>query len=289
MNYLKTAVLLAVLTAIFIFLGDLLGGRQGVVVALVFAGLMNFVSYWYSDKIILKMYGARAVDEANAPVLHNAVRELAMKAGLPMPKVYIMDSDTPNAFATGRNPDHSAVAVTTGIMKLLNEEELKGVLAHELAHISNRDILISTIAATIAGAISYLAHMAYFASLFGGRDDNRGGNPFVLIVMMIVAPMAAMIIQMAISRSREYGADNRGAMIAGNPLYLAEALRKLEYYNKKIPMQVVRAETAQATAHMFIVNPLSGRSMLKLFSTHPPLDERIKRLEAMVGKVGSSG
>jgi heat shock protein HtpX len=283
MNYLKTAVLLAVLTAIFVFLGDMLGGRQGAVIALVFAGLMNFFSYWYSDKIVLKMYRARPVDEGSAPVLYNAVMELTMKAGLPMPKVYIMDNDTPNAFATGRNPNHAAVAVTTGITKLLSDEELKGVLAHELAHISNRDILISTIAATFAGAISYLAYMAYFASLFGGRDSNRGGNPFVLIVMMIVAPMAAMIIQMAISRSREYGADQGGAKIVGNPLYLAEALRKLEYYNKKIPMPV-RAETAQATAHLFIVNPFSGGGMRKLFSTHPPLEERIKRLEAMVGK-----
>jgi heat shock protein HtpX len=283
MNYLKTAVLLAVLTAIFVFLGDMLGGRQGAVIALVFAGLMNFFSYWYSDKIVLKMYRARPVDEGSAPGLHNTVKELTMKAGLPMPKVYIMDNDTPNAFATGRNPNHAAVAVTTGITKLLSDEELKGVLAHELAHISNRDILISTIAATFAGAISYLAYMAYFASLFGGRGSDRGGNPFVLIVMMIVAPMAAMIIQMAISRSREYGADQGGAKIVGNPLYLAEALRKLEYYNKKIPMPV-RAETAQATAHLFIVNPFSGGGMRKLFSTHPPIEERIKRLEALVGK-----
>lgn len=285
MNYLKTAVLLAVLTAILVFLGDAIGGRQGAVIALVFAGMMNFVSYWFSDKIVLKMYRARPVTEVEAPELYNTVTELTSRAGMPMPKVYIMPTETPNAFATGRNPSHAAVAVTSGIMKLLSREELSGVIAHELAHIKNRDILISTIAATIAGAISYLAHMAYFASLFGGRDDNRGGNPFVLIVMMIVAPMAAMIVQLAISRSREYGADAGGAKIAGNPIYLAEALRKLEYYNKRIPMQTVSSEASQATAHMFIVSPLSGKSMLKLFSTHPPLAERIKRLEAMVGRV----
>jgi len=284
MNYFKTAILLAVLTAIFVFIGDLLGGRQGAVIALVIAGVMNFASYWFSDKIVLRMYRAKPVDEATAPGLYNTVRELTMKAELPMPKVYIMENDTPNAFATGRNPAHAAVAVTTGIMKLLTEDELKGVLAHELAHISNRDILISTIAATLAGAIGYLAHMAYFASLFGGRDNDRGGNPFVLIVMMIVAPMAAMVIQMAISRSREYGADKGGALIVGNPMYLAGALKKLDYFNKKIPMHAVGKETAQATAHLFIVSPLSGGSMFKLFSTHPPIEERIRRLEAMVGK-----
>ncbi|HLC19005.1 MAG TPA: zinc metalloprotease HtpX [Thermodesulfobacteriota bacterium] len=286
MNYLKTAMLLAVLTAILVFLGDTLGGRQGAIVALVFAGFMNFFSYWYSDKIVLRIYRARPVDEESEPGLHGIVRDLTMKAGMPMPRVYMMDNPTPNAFATGRNPNHAAVAVTTGIMKLLNKEELSGVIGHELSHISNRDILIATIAATIAGAISYLAHMAYFTSFFtGGRDNDRGGNPLVLIIMMIVAPIAAMIIQMAISRSREFGADEGGAKIAGNPLYLAEALRKLEYYNKRIPMHAVSNEVSQATAHMFIVNPLSGKNFVKLFSTHPPMDERIKRLEAMVGKV----
>ena len=286
MNYLKTAMLLAVLTAILVFLGDTLGGRQGAIVALVFAGFMNFFSYWYSDKIVLRIYRARPVDEESEPGLHGIVRDLTMKAGMPMPRVYMMDNPTPNAFATGRNPNHAAVAVTTGIMKLLNKEELSGVIGHELSHISNRDILIATIAATIAGAISYLAHMAYFTSFFtGGRDNDRGGNPLVLIIMMIVAPIAAMIIQMAISRSREFGADEGGAKIAGNPLYLAEALRKLEYYNNRIPMHAVSNEVSQATAHMFIVNPLSGKNFVKLFSTHPPMDERIKRLEAMVGKV----
>ncbi|MFQ5736367.1 MAG: zinc metalloprotease HtpX [Thermodesulfobacteriota bacterium] len=281
MSYLKTAVLLSVLTVILILFGDALGGRQGAFIALAFAGIMNFTSYWWSDKIVLAMYRAKPVDEASAPALYRIVRELTMRANMPMPKVYIMDNETPNAFATGRNPDHAAVAVTTGIMKLLEREELEGVIGHELSHILNRDILISTVAATIAGAISYLSYMAYFASLFGGsRDDDRGGNPLVLIAMMIVGPIAASIIQLAISRSREYGADELGAKIAGNPLYLANALRKLEYYNKRIPMPV----KSEATAHMFIVNPLSGQRLAKLFSTHPPIEERIKRLEAMAGR-----
>ncbi|MDP2689505.1 MAG: zinc metalloprotease HtpX [Deltaproteobacteria bacterium] len=281
MSYLKTAVLLAVLTAILIFFGDALGGRQGAVIALVFAGVMNFTTYWWSDKIVLAMYRAKQVDEASAPALYRIVRELTMRANMPMPKVYMMDSETPNAFATGRNPEHAAVAVTTGIMKLLEREELEGVIGHELSHIQNRDILISTVAATIAGAISYLSYMAYWASLFGGsRDNDRGGSPIVMIAMMIVAPIAAMVIQLAISRSREYGADEGGAKIAGNPLHLANALRKLEYYNKRIPMPA----TNEATAHMFIVSPLSGKQMARLFSTHPPIEERIKRLEGMVGR-----
>src|SRR3990167_11495348 len=280
MNFLKTTMLLAALTAILVFAGDALGGRGGATMALVFAGIMNFGAYWFSDKIVLLIYRAKAVTEAEEPELYSITRELAMKAGLPMPKVYIMGNDTPNAFATGRNPGHAAVAVTTGIMRLLTREELTGVLAHELAHIQNRDILISTIAATIAGAISYLAHMAQWAAMFGGtRDNEREGNPIALIVMMIVAPLAAMIIQMAISRSREYGADKDGANICSNPFSLANALRKLEYANKRIPMVGANAETS----HMFIVNPLSGGSLLRLFSTHPPIEERIKRLEAMAG------
>ena len=280
MNFFKTTILLAVLTAMLVFAGDALGGRSGAITALIFAGIMNFGTYWFSDKIVLMMYRAKPVTEADAPELYAITRDLTMKAGLPMPKVYIMGNDTPNAFATGRNPGHAAVAVTTGIMRLLTREELTGVLAHELAHIQNRDILISTIAATIAGAISYLAHMAQWAAMFGGtRDNEREGNPVALIVMMIVAPLAAMIIQMAISRSREYGADMGGANICGNPLSLANALRKLEYANKRIPMVGANA----ATSHMFIVNPLSGGSLLRLFSTHPPIEERIKRLEAMAG------
>src|SRR5574340_512342 len=246
MNYFKTAVLLAVLTALLVFFGDALGGRNGAMIALVFAGLMNFVSYWWSDKIVLAMYGAREVSEGDAPQLFGVVRDLTMKAGLPMPKVYMMESETPNAFATGRNPHHAAVAVTTGIMRLMTREELSGVIGHELSHVRNRDILISTIAATIAGAISYLSHMAYFAALFGGRRENeRDGNPIALLIMMIVAPLAAMIIQLAISRSREYAADEGGARLTGNPLYLVDALKKLEYYNKRIPMEVPN----QATAH----------------------------------------
>lgn len=280
MNFLKTTVLLAVLTAILVFAGDALGGRGGATTALVFAGIMNFGAYWFSDKIVLMMYRAKAVTEAEEPELYSITRELAMKAGLPMPKVYIMENDTPNAFATGRNPSHAAVAATRGIMRLLSREELSGVMAHELTHIQNRDILISTISATIAGAISYLAHMAQWAAMFGSsRNDERGGNPIALIAMMIIAPLAAMIIQMAISRSREYGADEGGAKITGNPISLANALRKLEYGNKRIPMAV----PSEATAHMFIVSPLSGGSLLKLFSTHPPIEERIKRLEAMAG------
>lgn len=280
MNYLKTTMLLAALTAILIFAGDALGGRGGATTALVFAGIMNLGAYWFSDKIVLMMYGAKQVEETEAPELYAITRDLTMKAGLPMPKIYIMENDTPNAFATGRNPSHAAVAATTGIMRLLTKEELAGVIGHELAHIQNRDILISTISATIAGAISYLAHMAQWAAMFGGsRDDERGGNPIALIVMMIVAPLAAMVIQMAISRNREYMADKGGAKITGNPLSLANALRKLEYGNKRIPMAVPN----EATAHMFIVSPLSGGGLLKIFSTHPPIEERIKRLEAMAG------
>ena len=277
MGYLRTVIFLAALTALLIFLGDMLGGRQGAIIGLIFAGIMNFGSYWFSDRIVLAMYGAKQVTESEAPQLFQTVRELSMRAGIPMPKVYIIHTETPNAFATGRNPQHAAVAVTTGIMRLLSPEELAGVIAHELSHIKNRDVLISTIAATIAGAISYLSHMALWFSMFGGRDNREGANPLVLIVMLIIAPIAAMLIQLAISRSREFVADKDGAKIVGNPMYLADALRKLGYYNKRIPMSDVN----EATAHMFIVSPLSGDTMVKLFSTHPPLEERIKRLEAM--------
>lgn len=277
MNTLKTTLLLVTLTVMFIFIGALLGGKSGMTVALVFALAMNFFAYWFSDKIVLSMYGAVPVTEAEAPELYSIVRTLSQKAGLPMPKVYIIDADQPNAFATGRNPKHGAVAVTTGIMRLLDRNELAGVIAHELSHIKNRDILVSTIAATIAGAISYLAQMAQWAMIFGGRrDDDEGGNPIAALVMMIVAPIAAMLVQLAISRTREYGADAGGARIVGNPLYLANALKKLHYASQRIPL-----DANPATSHMFIVNPLSGGTIARLFSTHPPIEERIARLEAM--------
>jgi heat shock protein HtpX len=269
--------LMVTLTLMLVAIGNLLGGKSGMTIALVIAFGMNFISYWFSDKIVLKMYSAREVSETQAPELYSMTRELSYAAGLPMPKVYLMEQDQPNAFATGRNPEHGAIAVTTGIMKILTREELKGVLAHELAHIKHRDILVATIAATIAGAISYLAQMAQWTMFFGGRDDEReGGSPLAAIVMMIVAPIAALLIQMAISRSREYEADAGGAQIAGNPGYLASALRKLDGASRRIPMNA-----NPATAHMFIVSPLSGGGFLKLFSTHPPMEERIARLEQM--------
>ncbi len=284
MNGFKTLLLLSALTAILVWGGNVLGGSSGAVTALVFAGFMNFFAYWFSDKMVLAMYRAKPVTSDEEPRLYNLVKGLAMKANLPMPKVYVMPQDTPNAFATGRNPSHAAVAVTSGIMGIMNDEELAGVISHELAHVKHRDILISSIAATIAGAVSYLAYMAQWAAIFGGgRSDERGGsNIFGLLFMMIVAPLAAMIIQMAISRSREYSADKTGAEISGNPIYLANALRKLGMASKRLPMRVNDA-TARSTAHMFIVNPLSGKTMMRLFSTHPPLEERIQRLEAMAG------
>ncbi|MGB7292400.1 MAG: zinc metalloprotease HtpX [Thermodesulfobacteriota bacterium] len=287
MNTLKSVMLLAVLSAILIWAGGAIGGKNGALIALMIAGVMNFISYWWSDKIVLSMYGAKEVAHDEAPELYNTVQELAQNAGLPMPKVYITPQDAPNAFATGRNPEHSAVAVTNGILKLLSREELKGVLAHELTHVKNRDILIGTIAATIAGAISYLAYMAQWAAIFGGAGGNgRGrGNIFTLLVMMIVAPLAAMIIRMAISRTREYGADKGGAQICGNPLYLANALRKLGQVSGRIPLGV-NEQVAESTAHMLIVSPLFGGGFASLFSTHPPIEDRIARLEAMVG--GSS-
>jgi len=278
MNTAKTLVLLVTLTLILVWAGAALGGKQGMTMAFIFALGMNFFAYWFSDKIVLKMYKAKEVTEAEAPDLYSIVRMLSQKAEIPMPKVYIIDQEQPNAFATGRNPKHAAVAVTTGIMRILSREELQGVIGHELAHVKHRDILISTIAATIAGAISFLAQMAQWAMIFGGHrgDDDEGGSPVAAFVMMIVGPIAAMIIQMAISRSREYVADEGGAQIAGNPRYLAGALRKLHSASQKIPMNA-----NPSTAHMFIVNPLSGGGILKLFSTHPPLEERIARLESM--------
>jgi len=278
MNGLRTMTLMVALTLLLVFVGAALGGKNGMTIALVFAFGMNFITYWFSDKIVLKMYRAQQVTEAEAPELFGSVRRLAQKAELPMPKVYIMEQEQPNAFATGRNPKHGAVAVTTGIMRILSRDELEGVLAHELAHIKNRDILVGTIAASIAGAISYLAQMAQWAMIFGGRSNEEGdhGNPMASIVMMIVGPIAAMLVQMAISRSREYGADAGGARISGNPLHLANALKKLHMASEKIPMNA-----NPATSHMFIVSPLSGGGMLKLFSTHPPIEERIARLKSI--------
>jgi heat shock protein HtpX len=248
-------------------------------IALVMAGVMNLVSYWFSDRIVLAMYGAKEITEADHPEFYGLVRQLAERAGLPMPRVCIIPSDTPNAFATGRNPQHAAVAATSGILRMLSREELAGVMAHELSHVKHRDILISSIAATVAGAVTYLAHMAQWAAIFGGRDrDGEGGGVFGMLVMAIVAPLAALLIQMAISRSREYEADRGGAEISGNPLYLANALRKLEAANRQLPME----EATPASAHMFIVNPLTGGGFMSLFSTHPPMQERVRRLEEML-------
>src|SRR5512141_865647 len=278
MNAVKTTFLMALMTVILVVAGGAIGGRSGMTFALVMAGVMNFVSYWFSDKIVLAMYGAQEVTEADYPEFYGLVRQLAVQAAMPMPKVYIIDSATPNAFATGRNPEHAAVAATMGILRILSREELMGVMAHELSHVRHRDILISSIAATIAGAITYLAHMAQWAAIFGGgRDrDEEGGGMFGLIVMSIVAPLAAMLIQMAISRSREYQADATGAEFAGTPEGLAGALQKLGAYSRQLPM-----EANPSTAHMFIVNPLSGSSLMSLFSTHPPLEERIARLRGL--------
>jgi heat shock protein HtpX len=279
-NVFKTGLLLAVLTAMLVLIGGAIGGQQGMVIAFVIALAMNFFSYWFSDKIVLAAYGAKPIDEAEAPRLYAIVHRLATRAGIPMPRVYMVPSETPNAFATGRNPQHAVVAVTEGIMRILDEEELEGVLAHELSHVKNRDILISTIAATLAGAITYLAHMAQWAAMFGGRsrDDEEGGsNPIAMILLAILAPIAAMLVQMAVSRSREFQADATGARVAGKPWGLAKALEKLQMANEAVPM----ADATPATAHLFIVNPLSGQTLMRLFSTHPPLEERIARLRAM--------
>ena len=274
-NSIRTGILLAALTVLVMIIGNWLGGRQGMIIAFFFAIIMNFGSYWFSDKIVLRIYRAKPVSEAEAPGLHRMVRQLAQQAGLPMPKVCIMPSESPNAFATGRNPQHAVVAVTEGILRLLDENELKGVLAHELAHVKHRDILIGSIAATMAGAIMMIASMARWAALFGfgGRDDDDGGGVIGLIAMSILAPIAAMLIQMAISRSREYAADAAGASFAGSPYGLASALKKISSASRQIPM---KAEPA--TAHMFIMNPLSGKSLMNLFSTHPPVEKRIEKL-----------
>jgi len=278
MNQFKTFLLMLVLTGLFILVGTAIGGRNGAVYAFIFAALMNFFAYWFSDKIVLRMYRAQPVSQSEAPELYQIVAELVNKASLPMPKVYIIENDTPNAFATGRNPEHAAVAVTSGILRILSKEELLGVIGHELSHIQHRDILISSIAATIAGAISMLASMARWGAIFGfGRsdDDDRGGNILFVLLFTMVASIAAMLIQMAISRSREYLADEGGAHLS-NPLSLAKALGKLEVAAQRIPM-----DANPSTAHMFIVNPLRGGGVLSLFSTHPPIEERIARLEEM--------
>lgn len=280
-NTLKTTLLLGLLTVLIIMIGGAVGGQQGMVVAFVLAGIMNLGSYWFSDKIVLSMYGAREIAPQEHPEIHQMIMELAQHAGLPKPRVYLIEDDSPNAFATGRNPEHAVVAVTSGILRILSRQELKGVLAHELAHVKNRDILIGSIAATMAGAIMILANMARWAAIFGGSRNSEegegGGGILGIIVMTIVAPIAAMLIQMAISRSREYLADATGASFSGNPLGLAGALEKLQIASQRLPME----SPNPATAHMFIVNPLSGRSLFNLFSTHPPIEERIARLQAM--------
>ncbi len=287
MSKLKTYLLLALLTILLVVIGDLIGGKSGMTIALVMAGVMNFVSYWWSDKIVLAMYRAKEVSPQEAPELHRIVSELAHAAGIPKPRVYIIPTDHPNAFATGRGPGHAAVAVTTGILNLLTERELRGVLSHELSHIRNRDVLIMTVAATIAGAITYLAYMARWAAIFGGfggDDEDRGGNLLVILLISILAPLAAMIVQLAISRSREYLADATGAKISRDPLALASALRKLAYGAAKRPLQSANP----ATAHLFIVTPFRGGGITSLFSTHPPIEDRIRRLEEMAKRMGVS-
>lgn len=277
MNTLKTFVLMGVLTFILLLIGNAIGGQNGVMIALIMAGVMNFISYWFSDKIVLSMYGAQPVDKDSH--LYQLVEKLARTSELPMPKVYIINEAQPNAFATGRNPQNAAVAVTRGLMDLVDDYELAGVIGHELGHVHNRDILISTVAATMAGAIAFLANMAKWAAIFGSnRDDEEGGsNPIALIGIAIFAPMAAMLVQMAISRTREYKADRFGAKVSGNPQYLANALRKLDMYSRRIPMP----NAAPATENMFIVSPLAGSKMANLFSTHPSTEDRIRRLEEM--------
>ncbi|HHT9106374.1 MAG TPA: zinc metalloprotease HtpX [Candidatus Wujingus californicus] len=281
MNYFKTAVLLIALTVLLIWVGSMFGGQQGAIFAFAIAMCMNFFSYWFSDKIVLKMYGASEISERDSPTYYDIVRELTANANLPMPRMYIIPTNSMNAFATGRNPRHAAVAVTEGLMNSLSRAELKCVIGHELSHIRNRDILISTIVATIAGAVMMLANIARWGAMFGGfggRDgeDRRGGGLAVLF-LAILAPLAALLIQMAISRSREYAADSGSARLTGNPLGLASALEKLHQAAIARPMHA-----GQSTAHLFIVNPLSGRSFMSIFSTHPPVEERVKRLRAMV-------
>jgi len=275
----KTTILLGALTGLLMLIGGLVGGRHGVQIALIFAVAMNFFSYWFSDKMVLAAYHAQPIDASSAPEVFAIVQELALQAHIPMPRLYMIDSDTPNAFATGRNPNHAAVAVTRGIMRICSRDELKGVLAHELSHVINRDILTSSIAATLAGAVMMLGTMARWGAIFGGfggRDEDERGGFVGLLVAAILAPIAASLIQLAISRTREYQADASGARLSHNPLYLANALRKLEAANERMPL-----DAGPATAHLFIVNPLSAQGLTRLFSTHPPIEERIRRLEQM--------
>ena len=281
MNYFKTAILLAGMTALFMGVGFLIGGEAGMLIALVVAGGMNVFAYWNSDKLVLRMHGAQEVDERTAPELFQIVRELSGRAGLPMPRVYLMDNPQPNAFATGRNPQNSAVAATTGLLQTLSRDEIAGVMAHELAHIKSRDTLIMTVTATLAGAISMLAQFGMF---FGGNRNNNPLGAIGMIAMVILAPLAAMVVQMAISRSREYQADRMGGMIVGRPRYLASALAKLGNAARQIPNEA--AEANPATAHLFIVNPLSGERMDNLFSTHPAMENRIAALEALEREMG---
>ena len=279
MNQVKTYVFLALLTVLFVLVGWALGGKNGATYALILAAMINFISYWFSDKIVLKMYRAREVTPGKAPELYETVGELTNTASLPMPKVYMIQSESPNAFATGRNPQHAAVAVTSGIMRLLSREELKGVIGHELSHIKDRDILIGTVAATIAGAIAWIGTMARWGAVFGGfgdDEDSGGGNIIFVLLVTVLASLAAMLIQMAISRSREYLADREGALLCRDSRYWANALGKLDAAAKRIPLKV-----NPSTAHLFIVNPLRGKGLMNLFSTHPPIEERIRRLEEM--------
>ena len=274
MNSLKTVFLMTLMIVLFLFVGNLLGGKSGMTIALIISLAMNFGSYWFSDKIVLKMYRAQPVTKEQQPKLYNTVERLSSGANLPMPKVYIIDDPTPNAFATGRNPQNAAVAATTGILRILNDDELAGVMAHELAHVKNRDILIGTIASTVVGTITYIAQMAGWATMFGRNDDEDSGGGISSLFLMILAPIAATLLQMAVSRSREFMADAGGAQISHNPLALASALGKLSQGNQIKPVD----HSGPATAHMFIVNPLHGGGVMKLFSTHPPVEERIARL-----------
>ncbi|OAJ33324.1 zinc metalloprotease HtpX [Piscirickettsia salmonis] len=281
MNGVKTAVLLAALTALLLVIGSVLAGQIGLFIAIIFAVIMNFSAYWFSDQLVLRMYRAQEVGPYDAPELYQTVEELAHRGNMPMPKVYLVPDQTPNAFATGRNPENAAVAATQGLIQMLSREELAGVMAHEMAHVRHRDTLIGTVSATLAGAIGAIANIALLFSFFRGSDEEGPGR-IATLVMAILAPVAASLIQMAVSRSREFAADRGGAELCGNPLWLASALQKLASANQHQPMR--QADEHPATAHMFIVNPLSGRQMMRWFSTHPPLEERVRRLQQMAKK-----